>query len=128
VPAPPIFESMSAPRLYSLGHSTRTLADLLEILDAHGVATLADIRKIPGSRRFPHFNRDVLMESLPQAGIDYVPLRSSRAAVASRPTPRHQRRLAQRELPRLCGLHGDRRVRGRPPAAPLARRARSGSR
>lgn len=63
-----------APRIYSLGHSTRTLADLLDILESHGVATLADVRKIPGSRRFPHFNREVLRESLPQANIEYVPL------------------------------------------------------
>lgn len=58
--------------LYTIGHSTRTLDDLIATLQAHQVQTLADIRAFPMSRRMPHFNRDSLEQSLPAAGIRYV--------------------------------------------------------
>lgn len=59
------------PRLLTIGHSTRSLDTFLELLRAHDVATVADVRRLPGSNRFPHFNRDALEESLPAAGIAY---------------------------------------------------------
>jgi uncharacterized protein (DUF488 family) len=59
-------------RLYTVGHSTRPLADLIETLQAHAIQTLVDIRAFPISRRLPHFNRDALETSLPAAGIRYV--------------------------------------------------------
>jgi uncharacterized protein (DUF488 family) len=58
--------------LYTIGHSTRTLDDLIETLRAHTIKTLVDIRAFPMSRRLPQFNRDSLAESLPAAGIQYV--------------------------------------------------------
>ncbi len=58
--------------LYTIGHSTRTLAELVEVLQAHSVQTLVDIRSFPMSRRLPHFNRESLEKSLPAAGIQYV--------------------------------------------------------
>jgi len=58
--------------LYTIGHSTRTLDDLISTLQAHQIQTLADIRAFPMSRRLPHFNRDSLEQSLPAAGIRYV--------------------------------------------------------
>jgi uncharacterized protein (DUF488 family) len=58
--------------LYTIGHSTRTLEELIEALTAHEIQTLADIRSFPVSRRLPHFNRDSLEKSLPEAGIKYV--------------------------------------------------------
>ncbi len=61
---------MRAP-LYTINHSTRSLEEFLDLLRESGVLQLADIRRYPGSRRFPHFSRDALNESLPQAGIDY---------------------------------------------------------
>jgi len=59
-------------RLYTIGHSTRSLEDLLETLQAHGIQTLVDIRAFPMSRRLPQFNRESLEKSLPAAGISYV--------------------------------------------------------
>jgi uncharacterized protein (DUF488 family) len=59
-------------RLYTVGHSTRPLADLIETLQAHAIQTLVDIRAFPVSRRLPHFNREALETSLPAAGIRYV--------------------------------------------------------
>lgn len=59
-------------RLYTVGHSTRPLADLIETLQAHAIQTLVDIRAFPMSRRLPQFNRESLETSLPAAGIRYV--------------------------------------------------------
>lgn len=58
--------------LYTIGHSTRTLDELIEALHAHSIKTLIDIRAFPMSRRMPHFNRESLEKSLPEAGIRYV--------------------------------------------------------
>ena len=58
--------------LYTIGHSTRTLDDLIATLQAHQIQILADIRAFPMSRRLPYFNRDSLELSLPAAGIRYV--------------------------------------------------------
>lgn len=58
--------------LYTIGHSTRTLEDLIAALQAHEVQMLVDIRAFPVSRRLPYFNRDSLEQTLPSAGIRYV--------------------------------------------------------
>ena len=58
--------------LYTIGHSTRTLDELIAALRAHSIATLADIRAFPMSRRLPHFNSESLEKTLPAAGIQYV--------------------------------------------------------
>ena len=58
--------------LYTIGHSTRSLDELVAALRAHEIQTLADIRAFPMSRRLPQFNRDSLEQSLPAAGIRYV--------------------------------------------------------
>ena len=57
--------------VYTIGHSTRSLDDFVGLLQAHGVAQLADVRTIPKSRRHPHFAGEALSESLPAAGIRY---------------------------------------------------------
>jgi uncharacterized protein (DUF488 family) len=59
-------------RIYTIGHSTRTLDAFTELLRMNGVERLADIRRYPGSRRYPHFSREALAESLPREGIAYV--------------------------------------------------------
>ncbi|MBZ5682276.1 MAG: DUF488 domain-containing protein [Acidobacteriia bacterium] len=59
--------------LYTIGHSTRTLDELIETLQAHKIQTLIDIRAFPMSRRLPQFNRESLETSLPAAaGIFYI--------------------------------------------------------
>src|SRR5579872_1995734 len=57
--------------LYTIGHSTRSLAELSETLQAHSIQALVDIRAFPVSRRLPHFNRESLEKELPQAQIRY---------------------------------------------------------
>ncbi|HXX38781.1 MAG TPA: DUF488 domain-containing protein [bacterium] len=58
-------------RLYTIGHSTRTLDDLVEALRDVGVRTLVDVRTVPGSRHAPQFNRETLSRTLPRRGIRY---------------------------------------------------------
>jgi uncharacterized protein (DUF488 family) len=58
--------------LYTVGHSTRPLDELVETLHAHAIKTLVDIRAFPMSRRLPQFNRESLQASLAAAGIHYV--------------------------------------------------------
>jgi uncharacterized protein (DUF488 family) len=58
--------------LYTIGHSTRTLDELVSALQAHGMKTLVDIRAFPMSRRLPYFNREALESSLPDRGIRYL--------------------------------------------------------
>ena len=56
-------------RVYTIGHSTRTLDELIRLLRENAVERLADIRRFPGSRRYPHFSRESLQQALP---IEYV--------------------------------------------------------
>ncbi len=58
--------------LYTIGHSTRTIEELVAALAAHQIQTLVDIRAFPMSRRLPQFNRDSLEQTLPAAGIHYL--------------------------------------------------------
>ena len=58
--------------LYTIGHSTRPLDDLIAALHAHQIQTLVDVRAFPMSRRLPQFNRDSLEKTLPAADVRYV--------------------------------------------------------
>jgi len=58
--------------LYTIGHSTRSLDELIAVLQAHSIQTLVDIRSFPMSRRLPHFNREALEKTLAEAGIRYL--------------------------------------------------------
>ncbi|MBP7149201.1 MAG: DUF488 domain-containing protein [Acidobacteria bacterium] len=68
-------EGEAPPLLLTIGHSTRPIAEFLDLLRAHGVRRLADVRTVPGSRRNPQFGREALATALAAAGIDYVHLR-----------------------------------------------------
>lgn len=57
--------------MYTLGHSTRSIDELIEILRARKITRLVDIRSIPRSRTNPQFNCDVLPTALSAAGITY---------------------------------------------------------
>ncbi|MDN5938798.1 MAG: DUF488 domain-containing protein [Salinisphaera sp.] len=62
---------MDEPRLYTIGHSTRSAEELVALLAQQHIALLVDVRSMPGSRRHPQFNSDALAESLAEAGIAY---------------------------------------------------------
>jgi uncharacterized protein (DUF488 family) len=58
-------------RVLTVGHSTHTAERFLALLQAHGVTGVADVRKMPASRRHPHFGRDALAPFLQSRGIAY---------------------------------------------------------
>ncbi len=70
--------------LWTIGHSTRTTEKFLELLTAHGIEVLVDVRTYPGSRRYPQFNKAELQDSLMQSKIEY----------------KHEPRLGGRRAPR----------------------------
>jgi uncharacterized protein (DUF488 family) len=63
---------VAQPKVLTIGHSTRTLDAFVEMLSAHCVKHLVDVRTIPRSRHNPQFNRDTLPEALRFAGIAYT--------------------------------------------------------
>jgi uncharacterized protein (DUF488 family) len=64
-----------APTIFTIGHSTRSAEEFAAILHAHGIRAIADVRLIPKSRRYPHFNHEELARWLPEAGIAYLPFK-----------------------------------------------------
>jgi uncharacterized protein (DUF488 family) len=58
--------------VYAIGHSTRTIEAFIEILQAHSISLLVDIRTIPKSRHNPQFNQEPLRSSLEAKGIGYL--------------------------------------------------------
>jgi uncharacterized protein (DUF488 family) len=61
----------SEPVVHTVGHSTRSLEELIALLGAHGIVHLADVRTVPRSARNPQFNRESLPAPLGAAGIAY---------------------------------------------------------
>jgi uncharacterized protein (DUF488 family) len=72
-------------RIFTIGHSTRPIEEFLEMLQAHGIRRLVDVRTIPRSRHNPQFNREDLAHAL------------------------HNRRIHYRHMPSLGGLRHPRR-------------------
>lgn len=58
--------------VYTIGHSTRSIPEFVDLLKAHGVKKIVDVRTIPKSRHNPQFNEDELPVSLKEVGIDYI--------------------------------------------------------
>jgi uncharacterized protein (DUF488 family) len=57
--------------IWTIGHSTRALAEFLNVLERHRIETVADVRRFPASRRVPQFNSSRLSRSLASRDIDY---------------------------------------------------------
>jgi len=62
----------AAHTIYTIGHSTRSISIFLDMLNSFGIKILADIRRLPGSRKFPQFDKDNLKISLQERGIQYI--------------------------------------------------------
>ena len=58
-------------QIWTIGHSTHPLEEFVEWLKAHQIEAIVDIRRYPGSRKYPHFNKEALTESLPENDIFY---------------------------------------------------------
>jgi uncharacterized protein (DUF488 family) len=59
-------------RIWTIGHSTHSLEEIIDLLKKFEIRLLVDIRYYPGSRRLPHFNKEALEVSLPANGIEYT--------------------------------------------------------
>ncbi len=57
--------------MYTIGHSTRDWADFVALLKQHSVQRLVDVRTMPGSRRYPHFDQEAMLPALALDGIIY---------------------------------------------------------
>lgn len=57
--------------VYTVGHSTRSARELIELLRSHGIELLVDVRRWPTSEHNPQFDREALEETLAEAGIGY---------------------------------------------------------
>ena len=58
-------------RIFTIGHSTRSAAEFIAILQAHGVQCIVDVRRYPGSKRHPQFSQEALRALLTSHGIGY---------------------------------------------------------
>lgn len=65
---------MKTHTIYTIGHSTRSLEEFLNMLQSFDIKILADIRSLPGSRKYPQFNKENLNVSLENVGIQYMHL------------------------------------------------------
>jgi uncharacterized protein (DUF488 family) len=62
--------------IFTVGHSTHSLEEFVDMLKAHDIAQLVDVRTIPKSRRVPQFNAESLAAALPKLGVEYLHLKS----------------------------------------------------
>jgi uncharacterized protein (DUF488 family) len=58
--------------VYTIGHSTRAADELSALLREHEIRLLADIRRYPGSKRYPHFASEAMARWLPEDGVAYI--------------------------------------------------------
>jgi uncharacterized protein (DUF488 family) len=58
--------------VWTIGHSTRPLEEFLQLLAANRIEAVADVRRYPGSRRWPHFAREPLARALESHGLLYL--------------------------------------------------------
>ena len=57
--------------LFTIGHSNRTIEEFLDLLDGHDVELVVDVRRLPGSTRYPQFDEDALAATLAETGIGF---------------------------------------------------------
>jgi uncharacterized protein (DUF488 family) len=59
-------------KIWTIGHSTRAWDDFFSLLRENDIDRLVDVRSFPGSRRYPHFNRESMARTLKAAGLPYT--------------------------------------------------------
>jgi uncharacterized protein (DUF488 family) len=58
--------------VWTIGHSTRAWNDFVELLKAHGIRAIADVRRFPASRKHPQFNREEMEKALAAVNVEYA--------------------------------------------------------
>lgn len=71
----PCIGDEALPPIHTVGHSTRSMEEFVNVLRSARIDIVVDVRTVPRSRTNPQFNKDVLPESLLAQGIDYIWLR-----------------------------------------------------
>ena len=61
--------------VWTIGHSTRSWEDFVLLLQSFRISVLVDIRNYPGSKRYPHFNKEAMQTALPANSIEYIHLK-----------------------------------------------------
>ncbi len=64
--------------IWTIGHSTRKIDIFISLLEENGIKLLVDVRTLPGSKRYPQFNKETLAKSLQEHGIHYEHFAGSR--------------------------------------------------
>lgn len=62
---------MQSKTIWTIGHSTHPIEEFVELLKSQQIEHLVDVRSLPGSRKFPQFNKENLMVSMPENDIQY---------------------------------------------------------
>lgn len=62
---------MTAPTVFTIGHSTHPIEEFVRMLAANGVEHLVDVRTVPGSRHNPQFGQEALAVSMREHGVVY---------------------------------------------------------
>ncbi len=60
--------------IYTIGHSTHSISIFVQMLQSYSIQTLVDVRSIPGSNKYPQFNKELLRNSLLDSSINYIHL------------------------------------------------------
>jgi uncharacterized protein (DUF488 family) len=90
--------------ILTIGHSNHSAERLLELLDAHAVSLVVDVRSVPSSGRFPHFGRKPLMALLKAHGIQYLFLGRELGGRGREPSCYENGKVSYRKLARSAGF------------------------
>ncbi len=90
------------PRVFSLGHSDRSLDSFIRLLEKSSILLVADVRSNPASSRFPHFERNALSASLEDHGISYRWFRGLGGRAPSSPSEMVHTSLATSDFKRYA--------------------------
>jgi uncharacterized protein (DUF488 family) len=58
--------------IHTIGHSTRSIDEIIALLHENGIDLLVDVRRYPGSKRYPHFSSEAMARWLPEHGVAYI--------------------------------------------------------
>ena len=96
----------------TIGHSTRTLEEFVQLLEVYGVTLLVDVRTVPRSRHNPQFNKENLSETLKHYGVRYIHMPKSAVYATQNTIPSipHGKTAVSEDTPIIC----------KPPSSTLA--------
>ena len=76
-------------KIWTVGHSTRSFDEFVELLQASDIEAVGDVRSFPGSRRYPHFDADQLGPAFAEQRIAYLPMKALGGRRRAKPDSKH---------------------------------------